>query len=235
MIFTYDAYKKMLHQFQEAGYKFINYSAVVDPPWCMLRHDLDIDPDLALPLAKIESDCGVSSTYCVMLSSSAYNVLSPEVSEVISKILSMGHTLGLHFSCDSYPHIQYDVPKLSDAVSREAEILSDRFGSKVGLVSFHRPNHLVLSGNPDLSRPIPHSYERKYLKEAKYFADSGGFFRFGHPLDSEAFQDRRPIVLCCHPVWWASTPQSPIYALKSVVAKKRDVIKQYLMSDVLGV
>ena len=47
-------------------------------------------------------------------------------------------------------------------------------------------NPLVLE-NPENYFPITNTYEKKLTKNIKYISDSGGTFRYGHPLESETF------------------------------------------------
>lgn len=236
--FTYEAYRQMLFDMQSAGYKFLGYGEAADPPFCYLRHDVDVDIEFCLKLAAIEADLGIRSTFCFMLRSVAYNLLAPSNESKICSVLSLGHAPGLHFDSSLYgPDVMEEDGAMRAAIMAEINLLKKVVGKDIELVSFHKPNSIpnLLLGNPELTYPYPHAYARKFMREASYFADSGGSFRYGHPLDSKAFREKRPITLNCHPLWWSKDGRSPLYALKEVVAMQREIVRQYLLDNVVGV
>ena len=51
---------------------------------------------------------------------------------------------------------------------------------------------------------IRHTYHPIYFEQIKYFADSQGWFRYGHPVDSEAFENQDTIQLLINPIWWVA-------------------------------
>ena len=74
--FTYKSYGQLLTTIG-ARFEIIPASkldTVDTQAWCLMRHDIDNDPSLALPIAEIENQLGVSSTYYLMTASSLYNI-----------------------------------------------------------------------------------------------------------------------------------------------------------------
>lgn len=68
--------------------KFLSEKTV--PPFVLLRHDVDRDPDKALKVAKLENKCGIYSTYYFRYPYT-YNL------NVMSEICEMGHEIGYHY------------------------------------------------------------------------------------------------------------------------------------------
>ena len=61
----------------------------------IIRHDIDLDIDLALEIARIENSINAKSTYFSVRSES-YNLLSTENVEKVKKIKSRSHKISIH-------------------------------------------------------------------------------------------------------------------------------------------
>ena len=236
MKFTYEEYRSILDTLQSSGYVFGGYHEVlgIDKPACFIRHDMDLDVGKAIALAEIERSAGVYSTYCVMVRSSAYNVFSSENTRIFKTILAMGHYLGLHFDCDIYADTA-TVEELASACLIETKLLEGWLGHRVRIVSYHKPSALVLAGTSEVSHPLPHTYMAKFMKEMTYLSDSYGFWRFGHPLLSKAFQNRESLNLSIHPIWWNPVEKSSLYCLTMAMRTKKEEIRQYMLNQIVGV
>lgn len=68
-------------------------------------------------------------------------------------------------------------------------------------ISFHRPAQTLLGIDRKLAGR-QHAYEPRFFSDIAYVSDSQGLFRYGHPLDHEAFKARRAMQLLTHPIWW---------------------------------
>jgi hypothetical protein len=47
-----------------------------------------------------------------------------------------------------------------------------------------------------------------------YISDSTGIWRYGHPLESEAYKARKPIQLLTHPIWWMQQGETALQKLE---------------------
>jgi hypothetical protein len=104
MNFTYTAYEKMLSLLKENNYEICNYENHQRSNCCViLRHDVDLSLEKALRFAELEFNKGVQSTYFILLSTSFYNLFHRKSNDIIKKIRSMGHEIGLHFDEVNYP------------------------------------------------------------------------------------------------------------------------------------
>jgi hypothetical protein len=234
--FTYSAYSQLLSALDGAGYEFQSFSDAEQllrensTPFVLLRRDIDFDLNCAVRLAELEFHAGVRSTYCLLLRTLHYNVFSSEGTRRINQILEMGHWFGLHFDCAAYP-TDYGTRQFAEACQREVGILQAWFRNIVQVVSYHRPAPAVLSGDPGFSYPLPHTYMPVFTKSIKYYADSRGVWRFGHPLESDDFRARRPLQLLMHPVWWTSETETPVAKLERYISGQVSDLKQSVTAN----
>ena len=76
-------------------------------------------------------------------------------------------------------------------------------------MSIHHPSQEFIDSNDPVAG-ITHSYQDTFTtKDIFYFSDGRGLFRFGNPLESEAFENRRSIHLLIHPIWWVLDGETP--------------------------
>ncbi len=222
--FTHTTYRSLIRSLRDAGYEpaaFAEAGSMLQAgkSFVLLRHDVDFDVQAAATLAEIDTDEQFPSTFFLLLRTLHYNLFSREASAAVRRILALGHRVGLHFDCANYPS-DTSVADLSAACRLEAGILQEWFGVRIDAVSYHRPNPLVLSGDPELSRPYPHTYLPLYTREVHYCSDSRGQWHFGFPLESQAFRETRPLHLLLHPIWWTDTDQPPIDKLRAHLASQ---------------
>ncbi len=221
--FTYGVYRRLLLELQRREYRFESFPCGLkcerlDEPFVLLRHDIDFDLGKALAMAQIEAEMDVHATYFFLVRSMHYNLLSREGTALVNRILELGQHFGLHFDCAAYPE-GFGREALAEACSRECRLLEEWFGRDVESVSYHRPNSLVLSADPLLSAPRPHTYMARFTRDIFYCSDSRGYWRFGDPLQSKAMEVQAPIHILIHPIWWNDEAIDPCDALSSFVAR----------------
>lgn len=177
MQFTYDAYRGLLSLLKQHDYETAGYHNWETKKRCViLRHDIDNSIECALRFAALEQECGVTSTYFVLLRSDFYNVLSRKSRDQLAQIRKMGHAIGLHFDEMAYPKIIGDSAGVKEAILQEAELLQHAINSPVLTVSMHRPSRAIL--NADLQIPgIVNSYSNVFFKQFKYLSDSRHHWR----------------------------------------------------------
>jgi hypothetical protein len=224
--FTYRSYKKLLTILKK-DYDFTSFSKIKfsNEPIerkVLLRHDIDLSLEKALELAKIEKELKITSTFFLFLRNPFYNIFSEESGEIINKIIPLNHNIGLHFDCSKYAY--KTIPQLAYQVTREIEFIQDFFGIKLDAVSFHRPVSLEFYKKLEISS-CPHSYEPIFVKRFKYFSDSRGEWRYGHPLKSNEYKERKNLHILIHPIWWNRKHISSVQCInnfKSFNTKKMD-------------
>lgn len=108
-----------------------------------------------------------------------YNVLSGNDFQNVKRIRELGHSISIHFD----PTIYMD---FYDGLAMETKMFDVAFNEPVKIISLHRPNDFFLQFDSTILG-VEHTYQNKYFRDIKYFADSTGAWRFGHPFDSEEF------------------------------------------------
>lgn len=205
--FSVDAFVSLIADVREAGYKFCSFDDVEPERCVVLRHDVDFSPADAAQMAAIERELGVSATYFILLTSVFYNPIAPQTKTSIAEIVASGGRLGLHFDPSIYDNYK-------DGFEYERRIFEETFGETLEIVSLHRPRDFLDDNNRRLPG-VRHTYEDEFFKGLKYFADSGGSFAFGHPLDSDEFRKRKSLHLNLHPIWWMREGTGPSGKLRS--------------------
>lgn len=200
--FSWQGYHDLLLAFTDAGYSTQLFSGL-DPAkqHVVIRHDVDFSIRAAVDIARIEADLGVCAHYFVLLQTEFYNLCSPIDWPLIREIGKLGHDVGLHFDASQYPQ---DVASLEAAAEHECIILEAVLGRPVTTISFHRPAEALLGLDRELAGRL-HAYSPRFFSEIAYCSDSQGSFRFGHPLDLDAFRDGKAMQLLTHPIWWQET------------------------------
>ncbi|RYD95319.1 MAG: hypothetical protein EOP50_08175, partial [Sphingobacteriales bacterium] len=168
------SYKEFLLPFIDAGYRFIKFpEATGADRELTLRHDIDFDTQLALRCAEQEVELGIRSTYFFLLRSEFYNPFSASTYKEICAIRDMGHDISIHFDPTLYDDFHA-------GFREEQQFFETVFQVPVRTISLHRPNEFFQSYNEPIGA-VEHTYQTKYFKDIKYFADSTGVWRFGHP------------------------------------------------------
>ena len=228
--FTYREYASLVQDLKDSGYRFARFAEAADllaarQSFVLMRHDVDMCLESALRLAEIESGLGITSTYFFILRTDHYNIFSKRGTEYVSQILALGHQLGLHFDPCAYDHRGPDTYFLREVCSTECRLLENWFEHPISIVSYHRPSPFLLQGDPAITAPRHHTYMSLYTKDIKYFSDSGGEWRFGKPIESDAFRQGLPMQILIHPIWWTNNPLSAYDRLLSFVQKTKEALE----------
>ena len=197
--FTLAGYAALLAAFRGRGYEVRGYDSA-DPAGrhLILRHDLDMSIEAALPIAAIEGQAGVKATYFVLLRSEMYNVQAPASMRALAAIGDHGHDIGLHLDASLYADQETALQRAAEA---ECAALEQILGQPVAMISFHRPASR-LKGYAGRLAGRRHAYEPRFFSEMGYCSDSRGAWHHGHPLDHPAVAAGRALQLLTHPIWW---------------------------------
>lgn len=219
MRFTYSSYTDLVSLLKKNNYTIANYHNCDDfKHVAILRHDIDTDLTKALEFAEFERSMGVSSTYFILLSSNFYNVFSKKSQDIICRIQSLGHSVGLHFDETKYP-----IKNKNDfefyAKGELALFKKIACGSHKS-ISMHRPSKLALDSNFDFG-DIVNSYSQKFFNEYKYLSDSRMHWR----EDVLSIIEHRvydKLHILTHPIWYHETELSMKDILEQFLSSKND-------------
>jgi len=143
--FTYDVYTKLLDTLSER-YRLIQFSQTkhTNPPYVVLRHDVDFSLDAALRMAKLEKSMNVLSTYSVLLSHKLYNIFEQDSVKILKQIRDLGHEIILHYDPELYEKYHIDYYTI---LNKQLEILGLILGTQIDTVARHK-NSLKVTYNP---------------------------------------------------------------------------------------
>jgi hypothetical protein len=161
----------------------------------LLRHDIDDRPKWIEPMAQVEAEHGVVSTYCLQIRSPFY-ALDDEADAAVATLLHLGHELGLHF--DSSDMTSDD--EVVEGVEREAAVLEARYGTPIRVVSFHMPGVRPV-GHLELGTGRVNTYAPRFFTEIAYLSDSNQNWR-GKDPETELRAATR-IQFLTHPTLWS--------------------------------
>lgn len=202
------------------GYEFIFFDELSQShSQAIIRHDIDFDVMAAWQIAKIEHELGVKATFFFLITNSSYNPFDKENLHAIKKIQELGHKISIHFD----PTIYED---FKAGLEMEKQCFETVFKTSVDIVSLHRPNDYFQKYNQPISN-CEHTYMEKYFKNIKYFADSAGIFRYGHPFNTEDFQAGKSLHILIHPIWWIFKGATNHEKLKDFYENKKELMKAH--------
>lgn len=228
--FSYASYESMLKNFLDKGYVFRSFAQPQDSTHqVLMRHDIDFDVELAYEIAKLEHNYNVQSTFFYMLRSHHYNFLEKKVLDTVTATLKLGHNLGLHFDCANYKNSSFEEKR--QVIKKEVQTIEEWLNFEVSAVSFHRPEKELLRESGELTKPLKHTYMPEFLDEMTYLSDSKGEWRYGHPLESKAFEENQNIHILVHPIWWKKKDLERSQVIEHFIETKSDNLKNSIEAN----
>ena len=194
ILFDYKFYSMLLDKFKKNGFSF-SYFDNLNDKCCILRHDIDVSPKLALDMAKLEYKLDVKSTYFFMVRSPFYNIFSRANDFIVRQIIGMGHNIGLHYDEGYYSKSV----SLQELVDSEILMLEKNFDTKINVVSFHQPSEKIINNFIKIKQI--NTYDRDYFGNIKYISDSNMVFK-ENIIDIITSGEHSKIQLLIHPIWW---------------------------------
>ena len=228
--FSLEGYSQLLSALKDRGYSFCGYEEIDSRlaegrPFVVLRHDIDISLRPALEIARVEHELGVQATYFVLLRSPFYNVLSRFSAEIMSQIHGYGHQIATHVDLAAYDNDCARVLTEVEVFSRFYPYINTEIAS---LHSSYDLYHMPI----DSFYQINNVYGSAVRGDLAYISDSTGRWRYGHPLESEAFNTRKPMQLLTHPIWWIQEGETATQKLErwlySDYLNSRATLKEFL-------
>ena len=215
-----DAYCELVDRLTATDRPLGWFSDTSDGERLLLRHDVDLDLEIALDHARTVARRCHFATYFFLLRGTTYNLLEERSVAVVREIAACGHRVGIHVDASLY-----SPSELSAGVRTEISAFEQIVDVTVDSVSFHRPaTHPVDYDALDL--PVPHAYERRFFDDIAYVSDSRGRWNARELPDSGSLQ------LLTHPIWWAGDGPTSGDRLRSLLSRRetsfRDAAQGYL-------
>lgn len=194
----------------------------------LLRHDIDVSLTRAVPMAEIESDLGIHSTYMVIVDSPLYSIREKSSIRIMKYLRSLGHEIGLHYNvADKKRQKNVTIREVHRQIAKACSLLEEVIETKVSTISFHRPLTQFLRGNMFVVDRV-NAYAAKLMDW--YISDSKGSFREGEPLSMLLSPKHQLLQLLIHPIWWGETHQNPQNRLQNFFEEMiKNKTKHYTM------
>lgn len=207
--FTLDSYRRLVRLAKKNGFQFILYKdefvpARKDVIW---RHDVEFEPDIALKMAEIEHEEGVSATYFFQLHSTFYNVLDPYYREVVRRIISLGHSVGLHFD-SAYWGITNE-EQLNKYIVFDKVYIERTFEINIESFSFHNTTSFTLGCTDFRYGGIINVYSSFFKEHFDYCSDSLGYWRYDRLEDTLNDHKVQHLQVLTHDANWSEEVLSP--------------------------
>lgn len=207
--FTEDGFVALLRELKRAQYRFARYGERNSDRHVLWRHDVDMSLHRAARLAEIEAEEGVIATYFINPRSTFYNMFEPECEALLSRILSFGHDIGLHFDANAYLMTHWTEEALDLAVRRELSLLRTVLQASIQTVSWHNPDTSnLLDFQSEEIGGLRNTYGLRFKRDYTYCSDSNGYWRF-QPMSDVIREGKERLHLLTHPEWWTPDPMSP--------------------------
>lgn len=158
--FTVEVYRQLLKT-ALAKYPLVTYRSI---PWgerfLLWRHDCDYSLNRSLTLGRIEEKEGLCSTFFVNPHSEFYNLFEHSQLNIVTRLLELGHDIGLHFDGEFYT--TSSETELHEQVYREANLLEQFLRVRPAAFSFHNPSAFHLTCEADTYGGLINCYSRRF-------------------------------------------------------------------------
>ena len=182
-------------------YSFLQFNEKSNTSAVYLRHDVDYSLRLAIELAKINSEMGAIGTFCLLLRTPTYNLLSAESLELAQEIIFHGQKIALHYAVPSHvPKTDNNFIKL---IMYDFELLKHNIPDIAPVFAWHNPTSDVIERGLNLKIDgLINAYSREFIKDIPYYSDSN--FRTSVAEFETIIENNvdKTIHLLFHPLNW---------------------------------
>ncbi len=236
--FSYNEYEHILLQLSK-HLPLLDYSEIDErtESFCVIRHDIEFSLERALSLAIIENRMNIKTSYFVQLNNNTYNALSSKNVNIINKIKTLGHSIGLHFTPSSA-----DKEKVRNEFFSLKTILEGHISHNIDRFSFHRPNlnrqllknKIKIEGAINVYDDLFFEYFDNIVPDnprIKYISDSNHKWHYGHPLDA-IDNNFKKVQILFHPFSWSSKGGNNIENYISLLEEKTNTLIHSINSEI---
>jgi hypothetical protein len=171
--FTINGYMELIHRLTGSGFQFRPISSMIakQENCVYFRHDIDLSVSLAVNVAELESEVGISATYFILLTG-PYNPFHEESVTAIRRLKSLGHEIGLHYDLKNWPENRQAA---NIKLKNEIKILESIAESEVKAIVMHEPfrgGEDFFAADVAVTGLINPTYYQKTDKDLCYVSDS---------------------------------------------------------------
>ena len=219
--FTFAIYREMLAQLTARFRVQRVCDALTEPSAAgtlILRHDLDFSPALSLPIAEIESDLGVRSSYFVALHLH-YNPHVQLHAGALRRIAALGHEIGLHYDSTIYDDAGSSEVR-SAWLQQHVSVLEEICQAPVVSIARHNPS--IATGRDPFATgtPFHNAYDPTLFDDTIYLSDSCRGWRLGGLGPCWSIPSPQRIYLLIHPELWSEVENVERMAYLQLLRKR---------------
>lgn len=216
--FSYYHFHETLDRMKKS-FKFSNFQDYSSND-IILRHDVDVSLEAALKIAETENELGICSTFFILFHAELYNPFSLNSSKIVSKLIQMGHKIGLHYHNTFFVENNLDP---TTTIAKEIELMESHYNTSISVISAHDPRI-----NKQISLKLPNgvvdAYSEKFVKNRKYLSDSVQNWREGCLCQNYSKYEKFQVLI--HPVWWTEDNKNRNEILHELEKGKLNSYKQ---------
>lgn len=231
MSFRYSDYSEIIDYLLSQNYKStLDWFTFPKENLLLLRHDVDVIPELCLPLADIEEKHGCRSSWFFLEANGIYSIYDSYTTEIVNELNKRGHSVQLHLDASKAKSPE----QLASLIDKTVLKWSDCFGYEPTCFSFHRPAAFDL-----LPKTLDYrwhdklrcAYDGDIFLGAVYVSDSNR-----RPLTINNFNNKteghRSLQLVTHPVWWAQNELQPEEVKSRILQCANDRVNRILKNNI---
>jgi hypothetical protein len=222
--FTTEEFRRLLRLAGER-YAFHTFTDCPrDGEFLIWRHDIDLSPQRALRLARIEQEESARAIYFINPHSEFYNLLDQHCTAAVREIASLGHELGVHFDSCYFgdPHEDF-----GEVLAREKRMLEDIFRVEMGSFSFHYTTPFSQTFTGESYAGMVNAASDYFRNEVKYCSDSNGIWRYDR-LEDVLLKDHERVQVLTHPGLWQDEPMPPADRYRRCVYGRADATWKWI-------
>lgn len=173
MTYSKESYRFLLRRALELEYTFAGFGdgAQAGGRRIYLRHDVDYSLRMAVELAEINRSVGVQGTFCLLLRSQIYNLLSPWGLEQVRTIRALGQRVAFHYVAPAVlPAGDADLAAL---IRADFEIVRHHVPDIEPAFSWHNPTAETMNRGLRLNVPgLANLSSAEFTQQISYYSDS---------------------------------------------------------------
>jgi hypothetical protein len=203
MDYSLESYRLIIERALGAGYRFLPFTLDAAPKAkrIYLRHDVDYSLEMALELARVNAALGVSGTFCVLLRSQIYNLLSSWSLELVEQLHGLGQHIALHATTS-----KSEVNEIETELRADFEFARRNIPMMSEVFCWHNPTSDVLEQTASFERMagLVNAYGTRFTRDMAYFSDSNMRHSVEDFLGYVEGAEHTALQLLFHPFNWVA-------------------------------
>jgi len=202
-MYSKESYRSLVSLALQRGYRFVSFLDKGNDGGrrIYLRHDVDYSLRMAVELAEVNHSMGVHGTFCLLLRSQVYNLLSDWAIEYAGKIRGLGQHLAFH--CTVPSTVPASDQELARQVLTDFETVRRYLPEVEPAFSWHNPTPGLVERGQHFEVPgLLNLYGPRFVKDIAYYSDSNMRYSATRFEEIIGQNDDAALHLLFHPFNW---------------------------------